>query len=162
MPFIYIFVCFCTWTYVSPKNSGPNPGSFFIFGYGLPWTTGDVLTIWAHQKNRAPVTIGSPSDSQSSSVTLLNSRASLIIRALLIIMPLWPSGPSHYQGPSEHQGSSDHQGPSDYHGRSQRLGALWSSGPLWLSGAFPTARSLWISGALKIPTFYFSFHCFLI
>ena len=121
MPFIYIFVCFCTWTYVSPKIVDQIRGVLFL-GRGLTWTAEDVLIIWAHQKNRAPVTIRIPSDSQSSSMTLLNSRAPLIIRALLIIRPLWPSEPLSLSGAL------------------WISGVLWSSGTLWLSGALPTAR----------------------
>ena len=71
-------------------------------------TVGAPLTIWAHQKNRAPMIIKDPSDSQSSSVTVLNTRASPTIRGLPNCKE-----PSDYQEPSQLSGPSEYQGPSN-------------------------------------------------
>ena len=67
---------------------------------------GVPLTIWVRQKNRAPVTIRGPSDSQSSSMIRLNIRGPLSIRGslsirrhLLIRGPLTIRGHPNCQGP---------------------------------------------------------------
>ena len=90
---------------------------------------GGPLTIWARQKSRAPVTIRGPSDSQSSSVILLNIR-----------------GPPNCQGPREYQGSSEHQGPSAYQGPSDSQGPSQPSlGPLNIRALFKVLRPLRLS-----------------